>query len=228
MTRVLDLAGAGPYDVVYVDCPWSYYGDPNKDQAAGKHYGLMTDEALRALPVQGLFKRDTVAFLWATSPRLDACVDLIRAWGLHYRGIAFNWVKTRKDGAIIHGQGVRPSVVKATSELVLAATVRSKGRPRPIADESVGQVICTEEDVALNRLERRLEREARRRPKQLDLFSTEAVFVPRGRHSEKPAEVRVRIERLYPGAKKIELFARVAFDGWDRWGNEAPDDPLAV
>lgn len=23
---------------------------------------------------------------------------------------------------------------------------------------------------------------------------------------------------------KIELFARQAVDGWDRWGNEAPDD----
>lgn len=42
---------------------------------------------------------------------------------------------------------------------------------------------------------------------------------PRGRHSEKPMQVRKMIERVSPG-KKIELFARDKFDGWDVWGNE--------
>jgi N6-adenosine-specific RNA methylase IME4 len=47
------------------------------------------------------------------------------------------------------------------------------------------------------------------------------VVAPRGRHSEKPAEVRRRIERLF-GAdlRKIELFARVRVPGWDAFGNE--------
>jgi N6-adenosine-specific RNA methylase IME4 len=44
-----------------------------------------------------------------------------------------------------------------------------------------------------------------------------------GRHSEKPARFRVMIDRLYPGVGKIELFARQAVTGWERWGNEAND-----
>ncbi len=44
----------------------------------------------------------------------------------------------------------------------------------------------------------------------------------RGRHSEKPEEVRARIERMFPTQRKIELFARVSVDGWDVWGNECP------
>lgn len=46
------------------------------------------------------------------------------------------------------------------------------------------------------------------------------VLSPRGRHSEKPAEVRERIVQLMGDGTKIELFARQYADGWDCWGNE--------
>ena len=42
----------------------------------------------------------------------------------------------------------------------------------------------------------------------------------RGRHSEKPAEVRARIDRMFPTQRKIELFARERVRGWDAWGDE--------
>jgi N6-adenosine-specific RNA methylase IME4 len=46
------------------------------------------------------------------------------------------------------------------------------------------------------------------------------VSVERGRHSEKPEEVRQRIEHMFPTQSKVELFARTAHPGWDRFGNE--------
>jgi len=42
-----------------------------------------------------------------------------------------------------------------------------------------------------------------------------------GRHSEKPEEFRKLIDTLYPNGPRIELFARTAAEGWERWGNEA-------
>ena len=42
----------------------------------------------------------------------------------------------------------------------------------------------------------------------------------RGRHSEKPYEVRNRINEMFPTQSKIELFARTTSDGWTAWGNE--------
>jgi N6-adenosine-specific RNA methylase IME4 len=42
-------------------------------------------------------------------------------------------------------------------------------------------------------------------------------------HSQKPDEVRMRIERMFPIQKKLEMFARVASPGWDIWGNELPN-----
>lgn len=46
------------------------------------------------------------------------------------------------------------------------------------------------------------------------------IYAPRGEHSAKPVEVYRVIERMYPHAKRIELFARARRRGWSAWGNE--------
>ena len=47
------------------------------------------------------------------------------------------------------------------------------------------------------------------------------IEAPRGRHSAKPEEAYVRIERAYPQLSKCELFARGRPRlGWTAWGNE--------
>ena len=40
------------------------------------------------------------------------------------------------------------------------------------------------------------------------------------KHSQKPEEAYRIIERLYPSARKLELYARQERCGWDCWGNE--------
>jgi N6-adenosine-specific RNA methylase IME4 len=130
------------YDVMLLDPPWAYTGSPTKWAAAAKFYDLMSPAEIAALPVRDWLNPRSVVFLWATSPRLDVAMDTIRAWGLHYRGIAFVWVKTRKDGLTpVGAQGVRPSIVKPTTEYVIAASATASGRPLPVRDEAVAQVV---------------------------------------------------------------------------------------
>lgn len=50
------------------------------------------------------------------------------------------------------------------------------------------------------------------------------VEAERRKHSAKPDEVRKRIVRLMGDLPRIELFAREHVQGWDVWGNEAPDE----
>ena len=132
---------AGRYDLIYADPPWPMWGDPNKNAAAGKHYDLMTLDQIKQMPIKSLFRDKGALFLWATCPRLDIAMDTIKAWGMHYRGIAFIWVKTRKDGEIIHGQGVPPTATKPTSEVCLLATTNKQGRPFPLTSHNTPQVI---------------------------------------------------------------------------------------
>lgn len=57
---------------------------------------------------------------------------------------------------------------------------------------------------------------------ELEDLPDSVIEAPRGRHSEKPACVYGLIERMYPQASKIELFARgEPRPGWVIWGNEA-------
>lgn len=180
------------FDVVLADPPWSYTGSQDKWGAAAKFYPLMDDKDLLAFPLADVLTPKGVAFIWVTSPRLDFAIDCIRAWGLTYRGIAFNWVKTKASDPTVPvgAQGVRPSIIKPTSELVLAASRVKQGRPMKVADESIRQII----------------------------------LAPRTEHSRKPEDAHERIERLYPDASKIELFARRGRPGWTTWGFDAPDD----
>ena len=45
------------------------------------------------------------------------------------------------------------------------------------------------------------------------------------RHSQKPEISFEIINRLYPGARKLELYARTERDGYDCWGNEVNKQP---
>lgn len=56
-------------------------------------------------------------------------------------------------------------------------------------------------------------------PTRLSAGVSDLIEAPRGRHSEKPAEVYRKIEQLVPGPY-LEMFARRRRDGWDAWGND--------
>ena len=54
------------------------------------------------------------------------------------------------------------------------------------------------------------------------------VQIPRGEHSEKPEIVIDGITKMFPEQKKIELFARKNYNGWDNWGLEIPDSKMDI
>lgn len=135
-----DLIGKN-YRLILADPPWLYYGDPNKDQAAGKHYQCMSLEDLSALPVRKIAAPASVLYMWTTGPKLEDSIALIRAWGFNFRTVAHIWVKTSKSGNIIHGQGVRPSFVKQNAEYIIVGSTEKKGRTLPLESESIPQVV---------------------------------------------------------------------------------------
>jgi len=49
------------------------------------------------------------------------------------------------------------------------------------------------------------------------------ITARQGAHSAKPFAFREMIEELFPNLPRIEMFARERFEGWDCWGNEAPE-----
>jgi len=54
------------------------------------------------------------------------------------------------------------------------------------------------------------------------------LSIHRGEHSVKPTAVIDGITKMFPSQKKIELFARFNFNGWDNWGLEIPDHKIDI
>ena len=175
------------YNIIYADPPWSY-NDAHCTGAAAQKYPTMSDGDLQSMPVNpagggGIAADDCVLFLWATYPKMQEALDLIKAWGFTYKSIAFQWIKTNPSGnGYFFGLG---RWTRGNTEPCLLAV---KGKPkRQRADVS------------------------------------QLVFSPLRQHSQKPDEVRDYIVQLMGDLPRIELFARSGADGWDVWGNEAPD-----
>jgi N6-adenosine-specific RNA methylase IME4 len=57
------------------------------------------------------------------------------------------------------------------------------------------------------------------KPQRLSRAVRQGLTAPRRLHSQKPDEVRERIEQLVPGPY-VELFARTSRPGWDAWGHQ--------
>lgn len=129
------------YDLIYIDCPWSYtnFGTAS----ASGHYALMSQQDICGLDLRSILNpKGGMVLVWATGPRLNFAIEAIKSWGLHYRGVAFVWVKTRKaDNGIISGQGVPPTFTKPTTEFLLCASTKKSGRPLGLKVFNAPQVI---------------------------------------------------------------------------------------
>ncbi len=58
------------------------------------------------------------------------------------------------------------------------------------------------------------------KPRQAARNVRNLIVAPVREHSRKPDELHQELERMFPGARRCELFARRVRPGWDCWGDE--------
>jgi N6-adenosine-specific RNA methylase IME4 len=102
------------FRVIYADPAWSYNDKQDTPQLGGaaKHYDTMSISQLCELPVKSISEKDSVLFLWVTSPLLEDAFTVINAWGFKYK-TSFIWDKVK------HNMGHYNSV---RHEILLIAT----------------------------------------------------------------------------------------------------------
>jgi site-specific DNA-methyltransferase (adenine-specific) len=108
------------YSIIYADPPWDNLGY-NKGLSGkwcpARHYFVMTNEQIAALPVSQICNTNAACFLWVTYPSLPAGLSVLGAWGFRYATVAFTWVKTNpKSGTWFFGCG---NYTRANPELCL-------------------------------------------------------------------------------------------------------------
>lgn len=89
------------FRVVYADPPWNYgnagvIGDSDNYGHAERHYPAMTIAELCAMDIKSIVEDNAVLFLWVTSPLLDECFPVIKAWGFDYK-TSFVWDKVKHN-----------------------------------------------------------------------------------------------------------------------------------
>lgn len=160
------------YNVILADPPWLYDQPFAKGRWVGNHYPMLDSEKIKNLIIP--IENDAILFLWAIAPKIQDALDVIEAWGFHYKTQAV-WDKE------IIGLG---DYFRGQHELLLVAT---RGNwPTPAPENRPSSVIRSQ----------------------------------RTGHSEKPIIIYDIIEKMYPGMRYIELFARNERPGWKSWGNE--------
>lgn len=199
----LDLAEL-LYRVLVVDCPWQYNDRkgtrrdnkakiPKSGYGAQGNYsqGVMSLAELEALgpELDRLTAPDAYLFMWATCPRLQEAMTLMRSWGFRYVTVAFQWTKTTLSDGFRKGPG---RYVPANMELVLLG-VKGKGRPwHPSTGSKPAQ--------------------------EVRLPHPRNPLTGKIRHSRKPEEIQDRIERWlgdHIGDQGyLELFATRNRPGW--------------
>lgn len=79
------------FSTIYADPPWKY-GNQATRAATSNHYGTMTIEDLKTLPIPQLVSEDAHLHLWTTNAFLFEAKEIMEAWGFQYKS-CFVWVK---------------------------------------------------------------------------------------------------------------------------------------
>lgn len=201
------------YSLLYVDPPWAY-GNTISNGAAADHYSTIKLIDIKRLPVWELAAENSVLAMWYTGTHNQEAIELAEAWGFTVRTMkGFTWVKLNQNAELRINKALAEGEVTDFYDFLelLNAETRMNGGNHTRANT---------EDLLIATRCAGLERK--------HAGIKQVVYSPLGAHSEKPWEVRHRLDLLYGDVPRIELFSRSAAPGWDAWGNEVDGDVKLV
>lgn len=187
------------FPTILADPPWEYdnFGAA-KHGAARAHYSGSVVDVLGAIPVADMARKDAILLLWATNPKLDQAIDVMRAWGFDLV-TAWPWIKTVPSSAEI-ARGIGFWVYGATELLLVCRRGKGKAPAYPLKADRVDGVDPKPDGLMVGYDERQF-------------------YSRRGPHSRKPLSLIEWIEAWMPGPY-LELFARVSRPGWTCYGHD--------
>ena len=197
-----DLRPAGGFRVLLADPPWLFENRSAKGEAKNpnQHYGCMTLDDIKNMPVVTLAAKHAALFMWVTWPLMPVWADVIREWGFDYAGLAWEWIKYNPEtGKYAFGPGY------GTRKNLEPCLLASRGDP-PLRS-SIDDLFSV--DAKGSRSVRDF----------IEWNPFDCIRSPRREHSRKPDEQYGRIETLFDGPY-VEIFARQRRPGWSAWGNQ--------
>ncbi len=190
------------FNLIVSDPPWSFGDRLDKMKATRKrgahaHYSGMTTKEIADIDVLSVCEDDALLALWVPGTHLFEAQEIMLAWGFTYKQNAV-WVKVLSEAE----QRLRDS-----KEKTLRDTLKmGMGRLFRQCHETV--LLATRGNVY---------------PKLMDKGQRSVMFAENKGHSSKPEDIQNSLEKMFPEAKKLEMFARRRREGWVCVGDELDD-----
>lgn len=123
------------YQIILADPPWAYRNMGNIQATANTQYATMNNKDICNLPIGKIAAENSILFIWATFPKIQEALNVVKAWNFEYKTVGFNWVKTNpKNGKPFFGVGW---YTKSNAEVCLIGV---KGKAPKISN-SVSSII---------------------------------------------------------------------------------------
>lgn len=124
------------YKIIYADPPWAYRNMENIQATTNSHYSTMNNKDICNLNVDLIADKNSILFLWATFPKIQEALDVLKAWGFEYKTVGFTWIKKNKNGSNFFGVGW---YTKSNAEVCLIGV---KGKAPKISN-SISSIVET-------------------------------------------------------------------------------------
>ncbi len=184
------------YKIIYADPPWNFNDKKTGgsfESAATQKYLTTSTYDLCCMPIRYMLEDDAILIMWYVNSMPDDALQLARAWGFK---------KLLSMNGLVWGKLTKTGkrhfgMGHGTRNCLESALIMYNG--------------------SLNRL-----------IKNKGIRNYFEAIMPTDKggkyiHSAKPVEAREIIENLCFDGNKLEMFARSSSDGWDVFGNQAPD-----
>ncbi|MEB7601380.1 MT-A70 family methyltransferase [Raoultella terrigena] len=193
------------YQLIYVDPPWQY-GNKISNGAAENHYSTMSLAELKRLPIWDVAAEDAVLAMWYTGTHTEEAIELAEAWGFRIRTMkGFTWVKLNQYAERRFNEAIAEGELVDFNDFLSMLNSETRMNGGNYTRANTEDLLIATRGIGLERVSASIK---------------QVVYSCLGEHSEKPWEVRRRLELLYGDVERVELFARDTWPGWDRWGNQ--------
>lgn len=223
------------FQVIVSDPPWEFSDNLSMSdvaRGASANYPVLDLEEIKKLPVKELADPNgCILALWVPSSLLQEGLDVMNAWGFKQKQ-TYIWVKIKKN-----------PLEKLSKNLAkfMKASLKIKGNQTPKLQDCLmgmaaavhvfnihdilafymGRLFRQTHEVCLigtnnNGIYKLLQNKSQR----------SVSFGENLKHSAKPEHLQDSLEIMFPGAKRMEMFARRVRTGWVCLGNEIDGEDI--
>lgn len=219
------------FQVIAADCPWSFKDTLTMSdvaRGASSNYKVMTIADIKSLPIKDFADPDgCILALWVPSCLLQEGMDTMKAWGFTHKQ-TYVWVKVKKD-PFKHIRNVFLDLWKIydpfKNQLTPSQYIKNMKKSIQLitGDAQLKDTLA----FGMGRLFRQTHEfcligiNNKKIYKHLNNKSQRSIsFGENLKHSAKPEHLQDSLDIMFPGGKKLELFARRVRPNWTCLGNE--------